>query len=85
MYTVYILFSEKLNKYYTGYTGESVGYRLHQHLANHAGFSAKAKDWKIVFTELFENKKDAFAREQQIKAWKSASRIEALIRRSSTE
>jgi putative endonuclease len=27
--------------------------RLQKHLGNHSGYTAKAKDWKIVFSEQF--------------------------------
>ena len=49
--------------------------RLQKHLSNHDGFTAKAKDWVIVFTELFETKSKALEREKQIKAWKSKKQI----------
>lgn len=53
--------------------------RLQKHLQKHAGFTAKAKDWKIVFTEKFDTKNDAMNREKQIKKWKSKSMIIKLI------
>ena len=53
--------------------------RLQKHLGNHSGYTAKAKDWKIVFTEQYDNKSDALAREQQLKSWKNKERIKKLI------
>jgi predicted GIY-YIG superfamily endonuclease len=41
--------------------------RLHT-LGTHSGYTAKAKDWKIDFTEQFLNKPDALARENNLKA-----------------
>jgi putative endonuclease len=52
--------------------------RLRKHLSNHSGFTAKAKDWKIVLTEQFSNKSDAYKREMEIKSWKSKKRIAQL-------
>ena len=40
------------------------------HLANHKGFTGKAKDWMVVHLEAFGTKRDAFARERFIKAQK---------------
>jgi putative endonuclease len=48
-------------------------------LSNHDGFTAKAKDWKICFSECFPDKTDALKREKQLKRWKNRSRIEQLI------
>ena len=85
MFTTYILHSKQLDKFYIGYTADNVLVRLSKHLANHKGFTAKAKDWKIVYQEIFTTKQDAMKREKQIKGWKSNIRIKELIDRSSTE
>ena len=77
-YYVYILYSMKLDRYYIGATGNLVS-RIENHLMNHKGFTAKAKDWELKHSEAFENKSEAFAREKQIKKWKSRIMIEKLI------
>ena len=77
--TFYILFSESLDKFYIGYTEDEVESRLKKHLSNHHGFTSKAKDWQIVYSENFESKSLAYARERQVKAWKSRQRIVQLI------
>lgn len=69
----------QLNKFYVGYCCSSVQERLQAHLFNHNGFTAKAKDWVIVYTEDFPTKSEAYARERQIKAKKSRAYIEYLI------
>ena len=79
MFTVYILHSDSLNRFYIGFTSDSPEERLRKHLANHQGFTSKATDWKIVFTESFDNKPSAMNREKQIKNWKSRKMIEKLI------
>ena len=81
MYYVYILYSKSLNKYYTGST-KDVETRLGEHLYNHKGFTSKAKDWVIVYTESFSLKKAALAREQQIKNKKSKKYIVWLMEKS---
>lgn len=79
---VYILYSEKLDKYYIGVT-ENVEERLRKHLCNHKGFTGKAADWSIVFTEHHPEKAAALKRERQLKGWKNRQRIEQLIQKSS--
>jgi len=79
MFTVYILHSKILDKYYIGFTSEEVNVRLSKHLSNHSGFTGKAKDWLIVYTESFPIKALAMQREKEIKKWKSKKKIEQLI------
>ena len=76
---VYILFSVSLNRYYIGHTTTTPLERLQKHLTNHDGFTAKAKDWTIVFQEPFHSKELALRRELAIKAKKSRAYIEKLI------
>ena len=85
MYTTYILYSTLLDKYYIGFTADDIKCRIDKHLANHRGFTGKAKDWKLVFHELYKTKQEAMQREKQIKGWKSSLRIKELILRSSTD
>ena len=79
----YILHSITLDRYYIGHTCEDVQERLRRHLSDHEGFTGKAKDWKIVYTEGFEDKSAAYHREQEVKGWKSRKRIAQLVQSSS--
>ena len=56
-----------MSRYYTGSTSMSPEERLSYHLSNHKGFTSKAKDWKIVYTESFLSIEEARQRERQIK------------------
>ncbi len=85
MFITYILYSKTLDSYYIGFSSTSVEERLKKHLALHKGHTAKAKDWEIVYTEMFPTKDGAMKREKQLKDWKSKIRIAELIKRSSTE
>ncbi len=76
---VYILHSKNLDKYYVGHTCEDLDERLRKHLSSHKGFTSKAKDWYLVYTEKFETKSDAYARELEIKSKKSRKYIEKLL------
>lgn len=79
MFTVYILFSEKRNRYYTGYTGGELIERIKKHNTNHKGFTGSANDWTLVYKECFVLKAKALERELEIKKWKSRKLIEHLI------
>jgi putative endonuclease len=67
MFTVYILFSDQLQKHYVGYTNKPVDQRVQEHLHNHQGFTSKAKDWKIIFQQQLVSKTDALLLERKIK------------------
>ena len=67
----YILFSTSANKYYVGHTTEAIEERLRKHNTNHKGFTGKLNDWIVVFTENFPSKQLAYAREREVKNWKS--------------
>ena len=74
----YILHSQKLNKYYIGST-QNLEERLRKHNSNHKGFTGGIGDWKIVYFETYSSKDLAYARERQVKKWKSKIAIEKLI------
>ena len=78
-YTVYILYAKSLDKFYIGHTGDELNERIRRHLSDHKGFTAKAKDWVIVYTEDFATKEEAYKRELNIKGWKSKKMIQKLI------
>ncbi len=78
MFLCYILFSPTLNRYYVGHCEAPLEQRLKKHLANHKGFTGKAKDWAAVHVETFDSKEAAYARERYIKAQKSRAYIESL-------
>ncbi|MFO7879065.1 MAG: GIY-YIG nuclease family protein [Bacteroidales bacterium] len=70
----YILFSEKLDSYYYG-SSDDVEARLVKHLENHKGFTGKAKDWKLIYTEEYETLSEARQRELQVKRRASYARF----------
>ena len=45
----------------------------------HKGYTSKANDWELVYSETYNSKPEAYARERQIKKWKSRVMIEKLI------
>ena len=82
MFTVYILYSKTADKYYVGHTN-NVDIRLVKHNSPvfHNEFTRKNGPWVLVYKEDgYETRKEAVARETQIKKWKSRKMIEMLIK-----
>ena len=77
--TFYVLFSARLDRYYVGHTTGSLEERLRKHLSDHRGWTARAKDWRVVHVEEHPDKGSAYRRELEVKGWKSRQRIEGLI------
>jgi putative endonuclease len=77
----YILFSQKLNRYYVGATGESVEQRLEKHLRNIFGsrnYTAKAHDWSIFMEIPCASFEQSLKIEKHIKRMKSQKYIQDL-------
>jgi len=82
MYFCYILYSEKLNKYYIGSTSNPED-RLYRHNTSKKGFTSTGKPWIIKYSESFETKDLALNREMQLKSWKNRTILEELIAKAS--
>ena len=68
MFTVYVLYSEKFNKIYIGYTSNlNERFKSHNELAT-KGWTVSFRPWKIAYTEEYENKSDALKREKALKS-----------------
>ena len=78
MYTLYILYSKSLSKYYVGYTNDLTR-RLNEHNRIKGKFTDSGIPWDLVHTEIFNTKKDAMAREKFIKSMKSKKFIIELV------
>lgn len=78
-YFTYILYSEKLDRYYIGST-EDIQKRLEAHNAGRSNYTRKGKPWVLKHTEVWPDKKTAQDRERFIKNKKSRVFIEQLIR-----
>ncbi len=72
---VYIIFSQKLDRFYYGVTQDSIEERLHKHNSHAYGpyhFTAKANDWKLFLTIPCESFSQARKIELHIKKMKSS-------------
>ncbi|MBM4176734.1 MAG: GIY-YIG nuclease family protein [Ignavibacteria bacterium] len=78
MFYTYIIFSEKLNKYYVGHT-DNILRRMDEHNSGKSNFTKLGKPWSLKYTEQFSNRSEAMKREFEIKSRKSKRFIEKLI------
>jgi len=74
----YILYSEKLDKYYIG-SCINLERRLYEHNIGHSKYTSLGLPWIIVYTEEYETELSAKQRELKIKKMKSRKYIEDLI------
>ena len=74
----YILFSNKLNKYYVGSTTD-IERRFAEHNRGKEKFTKTGIPWVIVYTQIFDVILQARKREFFIKKMKSRKFIESLI------
>jgi putative endonuclease len=82
MYTVYVINSEKLLKYYIGYTSDLPG-RPQKHNRNSKGFSSAGRPWILVYREEYTSEKEAMMRENQLKGSKNRNRLIELFSKGS--
>ena len=76
---VYILQSQKDQKYYIGLTHD-VEARLLFHNSGKQRSTKNRTPFKIILVEQFENRLLALAREKQVKSWKGGNAFKQLIK-----
>ena len=74
----YIIYSEKLNKYYIG-ACTNLERRLYEHNIGHSKFTSTGIPWELKYKEQFDSLPDAKKTELEIKKKKSRTYIEQLI------
>ena len=78
MWWLYIIQSKSSGRFYVGHTND-----LERRVAEHNEGQTKSTrgrgPWLLVLSEPFDTKEAAFARERQIKSWKSHRSIAELI------
>ena len=67
MFTVYIIYSDKFDRYYTGMTSDPIG-RLTAHNAGSVKSTKPYKPWKYVHEEIFPERIEARKREKYLKS-----------------
>ena len=75
---VYILYFDKPNRYYVGSTTD-ISRRTKQHRGGHTYSTKKLGEFKMVFSQEFDNINEARSIEHKIKSWKRRDFIEKII------
>ncbi len=78
-YYLYILYSEKLDRYYVGISHDPER-RLQYHNSFPRGWTVRGRPWKLVFKKEFATKANAEYWEQFIKQQKKRTLIEKIVR-----
>ena len=79
MFYVYIIENSD-GKYYIGHT-EDIADRLKRHNSDRVRSTKNKGPWEIVYNESYNNRNEAYKREQQIKKYKGGEAFKKLIRR----
>ncbi|MBX9735024.1 MAG: GIY-YIG nuclease family protein [Chitinophagaceae bacterium] len=66
-FTVYVLYSEKANKHYTGFTN-NLAERLHSHNDYGKDWTAAYRPWRLIYSKQFDLKADAMKYEKWLKS-----------------
>ena len=79
MFVVYVLYSERFDKIYVGFTSN-----LEQRLKSHnelgkKGWTIRFRPWTVIYTEQYDDKSIAIKREQQSKSGQGREFIRSLI------
>ncbi len=84
MYFTYILYSQKLDKFYIGST-DNLDRRLMEHNRGKGNYTKNGVPWELIFREVYETRRAAVQREKYIKGRKSRAYIEDLIKETDSE
>ena len=77
-FLVYILYSEKFDKTYVGFTSSLIErFKSHNELAN-SGFTTKFRPWLVLYVEVLSAKSDALKREKWFKTGVGREKIKAI-------
>ncbi|PAM94931.1 endonuclease [Flavobacterium sp. IR1] len=78
-FVVYILYSEKFNKNYTGFTSNLIErFKSHNFLET-KGYTLKYRSWEVIYVEFFYSKTEALKREKYLKTGIGREFIKNLI------
>ena len=78
MFVCYVLYSEKYNKHYTGFTSNIEARFLSHNVLDKKSFTSKYRPWKIIFTKEFQIKSEAILFEKWLKSGKGRDFIKVL-------
>jgi putative endonuclease len=68
MYTVYVLYSEKFQKHYTGYSSDFEKRFVSHNELGTKGWTIRYRPWKIILREEYSTKSEAVKLEKWLKS-----------------
>jgi putative endonuclease len=80
MFSVYILYSASSGKTYVGFTNDIDRRMLEHNFTEVKGYTLKFRPWTLIFTEEFEEKKDAMKREKYFKTGVGREEIKIIVK-----
>ncbi len=83
-YSVYILYSKKIDRYYIGHT-DNLEIRLLRHNSGFVRWTSHGTPWILVYSESHETRSSAVLKERKIKSRKNRAYIEELIKTASPQ
>ncbi|MCF6140317.1 GIY-YIG nuclease family protein [Flavobacterium sp. K77] len=78
-FVVYILYSEKFNKNYTGFTSNLIERFKSHNVLGTKGHTLKFRPWTVIYVEFFSSKAEAMKREKYLKSGIGREFIKNLI------
>ena len=78
-FVVYILFSEKYNKTYVGFTSNLIGRFKSHNILGTKGYTIKYRPWEVIYVEFFNLKVEALKKEKFLKAGNGRAFIKEFI------
>jgi putative endonuclease len=79
MYYIYILHSPVKDRFYIGSTSNPEGRLIAHNHPRNKGWTKRFQPWIMVYTEAFDSKSKALAREKLLKSYKSKDYLKKLI------
>ncbi|MFO7843700.1 MAG: GIY-YIG nuclease family protein [Bacteroidales bacterium] len=77
MFYVYILYSDKFNRFYTGFT-KDIKQRLKEHNAGQTKSTKPYRPWQLIFQEVCETRMEARKREKYYKSGTGREKIKEI-------
>ena len=76
MFTVYILQGVKHGRYYIGHTS-NLENRLKYHNGGRVKFTRNYRPWKVIYTDKYNTKSEAYRHELEIKNFKGEIKLKS--------
>jgi len=81
MFYTYVIYSDKADKIYIGFSSNLKNRLIAHNHPNNKGWTRKFMPWSLLYFETFDNKADAMQREKQLKSAKGRLFIHNMIRK----